>query len=270
MLKRLVSARPYCLAMYRCQSTQSFPPRVPSQRGDSGGGTNTRRNARRPDRGVFVRQPKRPMPTDLLATPGKRPNTMILLPGDFGDQRIDRDPLTEDVNNYINPELERAREEYKRDKAIREEQQKRWMKNAEPKQWMVEIDERGRSFGRGGRKRAQASVWIQAGLGELVINQQPFTEYFHREHDREICLEPFVITDTCGQFDVQCSVKGGGLSGQAGAIRLGVARALNAYDPDRYRPAMKFKGMLTRDSRKVERKKIGKVKARKSPQWVRR
>jgi small subunit ribosomal protein S9 len=235
----------------------------------SGGGRKERRG---PNRGVFARQPRplRDMPAGLLATPGKRPNTMILLPGDYGDNRIERNQIMEDVNNYIDPEKERMREEYKRDKKIREENLKRWMKNAEPKDWKIEIDDRGRSFGRGGRKRAQASVWIQPGMGEVVVNRQPFTEYFLREHDREICLEPFVITDTCGLFDIQCSVKGGGLSGQAGAIRLGVSRALNAYDPDRYRPALKFKGMLTRDSRKVERKKVGKVKARKSPQWVRR
>ena len=102
------------------------------------------------------------------------------------------------------------------------------------------------------------------------MNRRPFTDYFARLSDRDLCIQPFVATETCGKFDVQVTVKGGGLTGQAGAIRLGVARALNAYNPDLYRPVLKLLGFLTRDARKVERKNVGKVKARKSPQWVRR
>eukprot|EP00985_Skeletonema_marinoi_P034333 scaffold43725_cov153-Skeletonema_marinoi.AAC.1 len=90
-----------------------------------------------------------------------------------------------------------------------------------------------------------------------------------REYHREHILGPLVASQTCGKFDVTAVVKGGGLTGQAGAIRLGLARALEKYNPD-YRPPMKRHGFLTRDARMVERKKVGRVKARKSPQWVRR
>ena len=124
--------------------------------------------------------------------------------------------------------------------------------------------------GKFGRKTAEARVWIQPGPGEVVINHRPLEDYFDRLTDRERVLSPLVATETCGQFDVQVTVKGGGLTGQAGAVRMGLARALNAYNPDAYRPALKMLGYLTRDARKVERKKVGHVKARKSPQWVRR
>ena len=134
---------------------------------------------------------------------------------------------------------------------------------------MSEIDERGRAYGRGSRKTAQARVWIQPGQGEIVVNRKDFVTYFPRESDREHILGPFVASQTCGQFDVTAVVKGGGLTGQAGAIRLGLARALEKYNPD-YRPPMKRHGFMTRDPRMVERKKVGRVKARKSPQWVRR
>ena len=151
-----------------------------------------------------------------------------------------------------------------------QEKRERWIDNALPPERTSIIDERGRAYGRGGRKRAQARVWIQPGLGEIVVNRRRFTDYFDRLYDREQVLAPFVATETCNLFDVQIMVKGGGLTGQAGAIRLGAARALNAYNPDLYRPPLKLLGYLTRDPRKVERKKIGHTKARKSPQWVRR
>jgi small subunit ribosomal protein S9 len=151
-----------------------------------------------------------------------------------------------------------------------QEKREKWIDNALPPERAPTIDERGRAYGRGGRKRAQARVWIQPGLGEVVVNRRRFTDYFDRLYDREQVLAPFVATETCNMFDVQIMVKGGGLTGQAGAIRLGAARALNAYNPDLYRPPLKFLGYLTRDPRKVERKKIGHTKARKSPQWVRR
>lgn len=145
----------------------------------------------------------------------------------------------------------------------------RRVENARPPLRVSEIDSRGRSYGRGSRKSAQARVWIQPGEGEVVVNRREFSSYFCLESDREKILGPFVATSTCGSFDVVAQVRGGGTSGQAGAIRLGLARALEKYDPD-YRPAMKYQGFLTRDPRKVERKKIGLKKARKAPQWVRR
>ena len=146
---------------------------------------------------------------------------------------------------------------------------KRWAENARPKARTQEIDERGRAYGRGGRKTASARVWIYPGEGMISVNRRDFVEYFPRESHRESILGPFVATQTAGFFDVRVQVEGGGLSGKAGAVRHGLARALERYNPD-YRPAMKRLGYLTRDSRMVERKKVGKKKARKSPQWVRR
>lgn len=152
---------------------------------------------------------------------------------------------------------------------LKEAQKQRWIQNASPPIRVSEIDDRGRSYGRGSRKTAQARVWIQPGQGDIVVNRKDFVSYFPRESDREHILGPFVASQTCGKFDVTAVVKGGGLTGQAGAIRLGLARALEKYNPD-YRPPMKRHGFMTRDPRMVERKKVGRVKARKSPQWVRR
>lgn len=146
---------------------------------------------------------------------------------------------------------------------------KRWAENARPKARTREIDERGRAYGRGGRKTASARVWIYPGEGMISVNRRDFVDFFPRESHRESILGPFVASRTAGFFDVRVQVEGGGLSGKAGAVRHGLARALERYNPD-YRPAMKRLGYLTRDSRMVERKKVGRKKARKSPQWVRR
>lgn len=146
----------------------------------------------------------------------------------------------------------------------------RWLETAKPPVRKPIIDERGRAYGRGGRKTAAARVWIQPGLGLVVVNRKDFVDYFDRTTDRELVLAPFAATGTCGKFDVMATVEGGGLTGQAGAIRHGLARALNHYNPDLYRPPLKRLGYLTRDPRKVERKKVGHIKARKKPQWVKR
>lgn len=151
----------------------------------------------------------------------------------------------------------------------KEAQKQRWIQNAKSPVRLSEIDERGRSYGRGSRKSAHARVWVQPGEGEIVVNRKDFVSYFPRESNRDHIIGPMVASQTCGQFDVVAMVRGGGMSGQAGAIRLGLARALEKYNPD-YRPPMKRYGFMTRDPRKVERKKVGRVKARKSPQWVRR
>ena len=151
-----------------------------------------------------------------------------------------------------------------------DERRKRWLKNAKPPVRTSIIDERGRAYGRGGRKTASARVWIQPGFGNVVVNRKDFVDYFDRTSDRELMLEPLAATETLGRFDITATVEGGGLRGQAGAIRHGLARALNHYNPDTYRPPLKRLGYLTRDPRKVERKKIGHLKARKKPQWVKR
>lgn len=132
-----------------------------------------------------------------------------------------------------------------------------------------QIDARGRAYATGRRKDAVARVWIKPGKGTVVVNGRDQTVYFARQTQRLILNQPFLIVDRVGHFDVICTVKGGGLSGQAGAVRHGISRALQNFDPA-MRPALKKAGMLTRDARTVERKKIGKHKARRSKQWAKR
>ncbi len=131
------------------------------------------------------------------------------------------------------------------------------------------IDKFGRSYATGRRKNAAARVWLKPGKGTVVVNGKDQTDYFHRQTQRLILNQPFLIVDRVGQFDVVCTVKGGGLSGQAGAVRHAISRALEKFEPA-LRPPLKKAGMLTRDSRVVERKKVGKHKARRSKQWAKR
>lgn len=151
----------------------------------------------------------------------------------------------------------------------REAIRRKWIETAKAPVRVPKIDEGGRAHGRGGRKTSTASVWVFPGEGNISVNGLDYVEYFPRDTHREDILGPFIATQTCGQFDVLCHVHGGGKSGQAGAMRHGVARALQNYNPD-YRPPMKALGFMTRDPRKVERKKVGLKKARKAPQWVKR
>lgn len=130
-------------------------------------------------------------------------------------------------------------------------------------------DAKGRSYGTGRRKGAVARVWIFPGKGQVNVNGKDQATYFGRQTQRLILNQPFLVTGRMGQFDVMCTVKGGGLSGQAGAIRHGISRALENFEPE-LRPALKAAGMLTRDSRVVERKKVGLHKARRSKQWAKR
>lgn len=132
-----------------------------------------------------------------------------------------------------------------------------------------EIDELGRSYATGRRKDAVARVWIKPGSGKVVVNGREQENYFGRHTHRLILNQPFLVVNSVNQFDVVCTVKGGGLSGQAGAVRHGISRALEKFDPD-YRPSLKKAGMLTRDARVVERKKVGKHKARRTKQWAKR
>ncbi|CAM9186554.1 unnamed protein product, partial [Ectocarpus fasciculatus] len=130
------------------------------------------------------------------------------------------------------------------------------------------VDATGYAYGTGRRKTSVARVWIREGCGEIVVNGKNFVDYF-TQTPREHILESFITSKTSGFFDVRCTTKGGGPMGQAGAVRLGVARALEAYDP-MLRPVLRSAGLLTRDSRRVERKKPGQKKARKKFQWVKR
>lgn len=131
------------------------------------------------------------------------------------------------------------------------------------------VDKLGRAYATGRRKDAVARVWIKRGSGKVTVNGRDQSIYFARQTQRLILNQPFLIVNSVGHFDVICTVKGGGLSGQAGAVRHGISRALENFDPDT-RPALKKAGMLTRDSRVVERKKVGKHKARRTKQWAKR
>ena len=130
-------------------------------------------------------------------------------------------------------------------------------------------DEHGRSYATGKRKNAIARVWIRPGSGKIEINGRDSPVYFARPVLRMLISQPFVMADRMNQFDVWCTVKGGGLSGQAGAVRHGISKALTFYEPG-LRPTLKQGGFLTRDSRVVERKKYGKAKARRSFQFSKR
>ena len=130
-------------------------------------------------------------------------------------------------------------------------------------------DELGRSYATGKRKNAVARVWIRPGNGKIEVNGRDSPIYFARPVLRMLLNQPFVVTDRLGQFDVWCTVSGGGLSGQAGAVRHGISKALTFYEPG-LRPVLKHGDFLTRDSRVVERKKYGKHKARRRPQYSKR
>ncbi len=130
-------------------------------------------------------------------------------------------------------------------------------------------DKQGRSYATGKRKDAVARVWIKPGKGNITINEKTIDQYFARPVLKMIINQPFEITNRTGEFDVICTVKGGGLSGQAGAIKHGISKALNEYEPE-LRPLLKKAGFLTRDARVVERKKFGHAKARRSYQFSKR
>ncbi len=130
-------------------------------------------------------------------------------------------------------------------------------------------DELGRSYATGKRKDAVARVWIRPGSGKVTVNGREMKDYFARPVLQMILRQPFEVAGVVDQFDVMATVKGGGLSGQAGAVKHGISKALQLYDPA-LRPALKAAGFLTRDARVVERKKYGKRKARRSFQFSKR
>ncbi|HEY1736234.1 MAG TPA: 30S ribosomal protein S9 [Methylovirgula sp.] len=135
--------------------------------------------------------------------------------------------------------------------------------------YVQKIDKFGRAYATGKRKNAVARVWIKPGSGKITINDRAFEVYFARPVLRMILQQPLGVTKRMGQYDLVVSVAGGGLSGQAGAVRHGLSKALCHYEPD-LRPTLKREGFLTRDSRVVERKKYGKRKARRSFQFSKR
>ena len=139
----------------------------------------------------------------------------------------------------------------------------------ETPRYVQKLDKHGRAYATGKRKDAVARVWVKPGSGRIEINTRALEIYFARPVLRMLIQQPLVATNRNGQYDIRCTVSGGGLSGQAGAVRHGISKALMAYEPD-LRGALKRGGFLTRDSRVVERKKYGKAKARRSFQFSKR
>jgi small subunit ribosomal protein S9 len=141
--------------------------------------------------------------------------------------------------------------------------------NPAPAPVSPQIDEQGRAYATGKRKNAVARVWIKPGRGKVSVNGKPLDVYFARPVLRMILNQPLVVVNRLAQYDLTVTVAGGGLSGQAGAVRHGLAKALSYYEPD-LRAPLKKEGFLTRDSRVVERKKYGHKKARASFQFSKR
>jgi small subunit ribosomal protein S9 len=139
----------------------------------------------------------------------------------------------------------------------------------EAPKYIQKIDKQGRAYATGKRKNAVARVWIKPGKGTITVNTRAVEVFFARPVLRMLIQQPLVAANRTGQFDVICTVSGGGLSGQAGAVRHGISKALTYYEPD-LRGALKRGGFLTRDSRVVERKKYGRAKARRSFQFSKR
>jgi small subunit ribosomal protein S9 len=139
----------------------------------------------------------------------------------------------------------------------------------EAPKYIQKIDKQGRAYATGKRKDAVARVWIKPGPGKIVINERTIEVYFARPVLRMLIQQPLVVSNRNGQYDVSCTVSGGGLSGQAGAVRHAISKALTQYEPD-LRSVLKRGGFLTRDSRVVERKKYGRAKARRSFQFSKR
>jgi small subunit ribosomal protein S9 len=135
--------------------------------------------------------------------------------------------------------------------------------------YVQQLDRQGRAYATGKRKNAVARVWIKPGPGKAIVNGKPLENYFARPVLKMILQQPLVAAKRTEQYDLTVSVAGGGLSGQAGAVRHGLAKALVHYEPD-LRPVLKKEGFLTRDPRIVERKKYGKRKARRSCQFSKR
>jgi small subunit ribosomal protein S9 len=139
----------------------------------------------------------------------------------------------------------------------------------ETPKYVQKLDKQGRAYATGKRKDAVARVWIKRGAGQITVNDRAIEVYFARPVLRMLISQPLVVSNRNGQYDVVCRVSGGGLSGQAGAVRHGLSKALTFFEPE-LRGVLKHGGFLTRDSRVVERKKYGRAKARRSFQFSKR
>jgi small subunit ribosomal protein S9 len=145
------------------------------------------------------------------------------------------------------------------------------LKQAAPEapKYVQKLDKQGRAYATGKRKNAVARVWLKPGAGKVTVNERTIEVFFARPVLRMLIQQPLVASNRLGQYDVICTVSGGGLSGQAGAVRHGISKALISYEPD-LRGVLKRGGFITRDSRVVERKKYGRAKARRSFQFSKR
>ena len=143
------------------------------------------------------------------------------------------------------------------------------MRHNNLKRWIYKFMEKDTYYATGRRKSSVARVYLKEGKGDIVINRRTLEEYFGRETGRMVVCQPLAVAELMKKLDIKAMVKGGGISGQAGAIRHGITRALVKYDQELYKPLRKA-GFVTRDSREVERKKIGLHKARKRPQFSKR
>jgi small subunit ribosomal protein S9 len=139
----------------------------------------------------------------------------------------------------------------------------------ETPKYVQKLDKQGRAYATGKRKNAVARVWLKPGGGQVTVNERPVETFFARPVLRMLIQQPLAAANRQNQYDVTCRVSGGGLSGQAGAVRHGISKALTYFEPD-LRPVLKRGGFLTRDPRVVERKKYGKAKARRSFQFSKR
>jgi small subunit ribosomal protein S9 len=140
---------------------------------------------------------------------------------------------------------------------------------AEAPTYVQKLDAHGRAYATGKRKDAVARVWIKPGRGQIMVNKKDFKQYFARPVLQMLLQQPLAAANRATQFDIVVTVAGGGLSGQAGAVRHGISKALTYYEPE-LRSVLKKGGFLTRDSRTVERKKYGRMKARRSFQFSKR
>ncbi len=139
----------------------------------------------------------------------------------------------------------------------------------EAPKYVQKLDKQGRAYATGKRKNAVARVWLKPGSGRITVNKRELATFFARPVLRMLIQQPLVVVNRNGQYDIVCTVSGGGLSGQAGAVRHGISKALMNYEPE-LRSALKRGGFLTRDPRVVERKKYGRAKARRSFQFSKR
>uniref|UniRef100_A0A1D1Y462 30S ribosomal protein S9 n=1 Tax=Anthurium amnicola TaxID=1678845 RepID=A0A1D1Y462_9ARAE len=210
-----------------------------------------------------------------LLTTSKGPNRVfgdLIATSGITEEMIDSLILLKDLRGPqgLPPSRENEDAHLGRDDApsVRNEMERKKQKEV-AKVRVRQVDEKGRAYGTGRRKCSIARVWIQPGDGNFTVNDKQFDAYFPIIDHRADLLRPFTATKTLGLFDVNCTVKGGGVSGQVGAVRLGISNALQNFEPG-LRENLKSVGFLTRDPRVVERKKPGKAKARKSFQWVKR